>query len=383
MATDKDATIAMTVSQPVLAPTLLEPEAEAEPPIQRVDFPPMEDDPEDGEERRGATTVWLKENQLMLTYFLAGGMAGAASRTVVSPLERLKIILQVQPRDSTTGKLKSSGKAYGGVWASLVRMYKEEGFAGFMRGNGINCARIIPYSAVQFTTYEALKTWLKTYSGEETLSTPWRLTAGACAGIASVVSTYPLDLVRSRISIATASIAPRRKTSRTGIGSSRVIEQRDLGIWGMTRHVYRTEGGLKGLYRGTVATAAGVAPYVALNFYFYEGLKARFITAEDSTTNRSLRTLMCGAAAGSVAQTLTYPFDVLRRKMQVAGMNEFSPAYSGAWDAMVKITRAEGWWAGMYRGLWPNLLKVAPSMATSFFVYETVKTGITERMREL
>lgn len=141
--------------------------------------------------------------------------------------------------------------------------------------------------------------------------------------------------------------------------------------------------------RGTVATAAGVAPYgtsgvaetgfrartdglvwvVALNFYFYEGLKARFITAEDSATNRSLRTLMCGAgtssrlfsnknrapeteplrrvAAGSVAQTLTYPFDVLRRKMQVAGMNEFSPAYTGALDAMIKITRAEGWWAGM------------------------------------
>ena len=36
-------------------------------------------------------------------------------------------------------------------------MWKEEGFRGFMRGNGINCVRIIPYSAVQFTTYEQLK----------------------------------------------------------------------------------------------------------------------------------------------------------------------------------------------------------------------------------
>jgi solute carrier family 25 phosphate transporter 23/24/25/41 len=35
------------------------------------------------------------------------------------------------------------------------------------------------------------------------------------------------------------------------------------------------------------------------------------------------------------------------------------------------------------RGLWPNLLKVAPSMATSFFVYETVKTTITEHMQTL
>ena len=56
---------------------------------------------------------------------------------------------QVQPRNS--------GKKYTGVWRSLVRIWNEEGFRGFMRGNGINCVRIIPYSAVQFTTYEQLK----------------------------------------------------------------------------------------------------------------------------------------------------------------------------------------------------------------------------------
>ena len=107
---------------------------------------------------------WLSSQ--VSSYFIAGGIAGAASRTVVSPLERLKIIQcassmtlfpgsdscarrQVQPRNS--------GKQYTGVWRSLVRIWKEEGFKGFMRGNGINCVRIIPYSAVQFTTYEQLK----------------------------------------------------------------------------------------------------------------------------------------------------------------------------------------------------------------------------------
>lgn len=60
-----------------------------------------------------------------------------------------EISRQVQPR--------SSDGQYKGVWRSLVRMWEEEGFAGFMRGNGINCLRIVPYSAVQFTTYEQLK----------------------------------------------------------------------------------------------------------------------------------------------------------------------------------------------------------------------------------
>ena len=76
--------------------------------------------------------------------------ARRACSSVLSALFSTGSNRQVQPR---TG----DAKQYKGVWSSLVRMFKEEGFRGFMRGNGINCVRIIPYSAVQFTTYEQLK----------------------------------------------------------------------------------------------------------------------------------------------------------------------------------------------------------------------------------
>lgn len=66
------------------------------------------------------------------------------------------------------------------------------------------------------------------------------------------------------------------------------------------------------------------------------------------------RKLLCGALAGSVSQTLTYPFDVLRRKMQVTGLNALGYKYNGAFDAMQSIVRTEGI-KGLYRGLWPNL----------------------------
>jgi solute carrier family 25 phosphate transporter 23/24/25/41 len=81
--------------------------------------------------------------------FCAGGVAGAVSRTVVSPLERLKILYQVQ----SVGReeYKSS------VGKGLMKMWRDEGWKGFMRGNGTNCIRIVPYSAVQFGSYNFYK----------------------------------------------------------------------------------------------------------------------------------------------------------------------------------------------------------------------------------
>ncbi|KAJ8495394.1 hypothetical protein ONZ45_g12879 [Pleurotus djamor] len=299
------------------------------------------------------------------SYFIAGGCAGAASRTVVSPLERLKIIQQVQPR--------SGNQQYKGVWRSLVRLV-------------LACWSTRPMqfllgSAVQFTTYEQLKKWF-TQHGSKELDTPKRLASGALAGITSVCSTYPLDLVRSRLSIATASLQAVPQTGSSTITASAsgalasayhtsapsAYTKSELTIWGMTLKIMREEGGVRGLYRGLVTTAVGVAPYVGINFAAYELLRGILTPPGKSNV---VRKLACGALAGSISQTLTYPFDVLRRKMQVTGMasNSLGIKYNGALDALAGIIRTEGV-KGLYRGLWPNLLKVAPSIATSFFTYE-------------
>lgn len=87
--------------------------------------------------------------QPVFAAFCAGGVAGAVSRTVVSPLERLKILFQIQSVGREEYKL-SVGKG-------LMKMWKDEGWRGFMRGNGTNCIRIVPYSAVQFGSYNFYK----------------------------------------------------------------------------------------------------------------------------------------------------------------------------------------------------------------------------------
>lgn len=121
-----------------------------------------------------------------------------------------------------------------------------------------------------------------------------------------------------------------------------------------------------------------------INFASYERL--RMIITPPGKDHSVFRKLACGALAGifpfitsngspklircigSISQTLTYPFDVLRRKMQVTGMR--APHISGehatnsALQTIRLIARTEGL-AGFYRGIWPNLLKVAPSIATS------------------
>lgn len=152
--------------------------------------------------------------------------------------------------------------------------------------------------------------------------------AGTIAG-----STYPLDLVRSRLSIATASVdfaAARamnvvptsvsgRKTSVVGqatlasgfhTSSAQTAEAvasatsgaikpkyspKDLTMWGMTLKVMREEGGVRALYRGLITTAVGVAPYVGINFAAYEALRG-YITPPGKTSVG--RKLSCGALAG-------------------------------------------------------------------------------------
>jgi hypothetical protein len=80
--------------------------------------------------------------------FVAGGIAGGVSRTVVSPLERMKILFQVQGPEPAQ---------YRGIMGTLAKIWREEGLVGYMRGNGTNVIRIVPYSAVQFAAYEQFK----------------------------------------------------------------------------------------------------------------------------------------------------------------------------------------------------------------------------------
>lgn len=138
------------------------------------------------------SSLWDRITPHQVKHLVAGGIAGAVSRTSVSPFERLKILYQIQTENEI------NKKRFKGIVPSLVKIWKEEGFLGYYKGNGTNVLRIVPYMAVQFAAYEEYKKLLGISDGEH--SPIWRLCAGAMAGITSVTVTYPLDLVRTRLS---------------------------------------------------------------------------------------------------------------------------------------------------------------------------------------
>lgn len=288
--------------------------------------------------------------------FCAGGVAGAVSRTVVSPLERLKILYQVQSAGRNEYKMS--------IAKALRKMYTDEGWRGFMRGNGTNCVRIVPYSAVQFGAYNVYKRFFESTPGAD-LDPIRRLICGGLAGVTSVTFTYPLDIVRTRLSIQSASFAALGKH-----------EGKLPGMWQTMINMYKNEGGVLGLYRGIIPTVAGVAPYVGLNFMVYESVRGWF-TEPGEKHPVWYRKLAAGAISGAVAQTCTYPFDVLRRRFQINSMSGMGYQYKGIWDAVRTIVAQEGI-MGLYKGIVPNLLKVAPSMASSWLSFEMTRDFLVE-----
>jgi solute carrier family 25 phosphate transporter 23/24/25/41 len=74
-----------------------------------------------------------------------------------------------------------------------------------------------------------------------------------------------------------------------------------------------------------------------------------------------------GASAGTVAATVCYPLDTVRRRMQMRGS-----MYKSQADALATIWRTEGV-RGFYRGWAANTLKVVPQNAIRFVSYETLK----------
>jgi len=335
--------------------------------------------------------------------FAAGGLAGAAARTATAPLDRIKLLFQVQAVASAeaTGVVGGAA-AYTGVGQAARKILREEGGArAFWKGNGVNVARVLPYSAAQLASNDAFKRLLAERAagkgggmagggggkgggggGGGELSVAARLLAGACAGMTATALTHPLDTVRLRLALPSHPFSGAADAFAT---------------------IARTEG-LLAFYKGLAPTLVGIAPYAAINFASYDLLK-RYLhggggdggkdgkdggggkqggggggsggpsppssstaAAAARPANNWAQSLGVGAVAGTLAATACYPLDTVRRRMQMRG----SP-YASQADALRTIWRTEGA-RGFYRGWSANTMKVVPQNAIRLASYEALKS---------
>ncbi|CAI0412156.1 unnamed protein product [Linum tenue] len=293
-----------------------------------------------------------------VSQLLAGGLAGALSKTCTAPLARLTILFQIQGMHSNVATLEKAS-----IWHEASRIVREEGVRAFWKGNLVTIAHRLPYSSVNFYAYEHYKKLLHMIPGLESHKERIggdvfvHFLGGGMAGITAATTTYPLDLVRTRLAAQT-----------------NVLYYRGIG------HALQTicrEEGVLGLYKGLGATLLGVGPNIALSFSVYESLRSLWQSQrpDDPTVAVSLA---CGSLSGIASSTVTFPLDLVRRRKQLEGAGGRARVYTtGLFGIFKHIIKTEGF-RGLYRGIMPEYYKVVPGVGICFMTYETLKVLLAD-----
>lgn len=271
-------------------------------------------------------SVHLKiQNYILLSMVLLdlgiGGISAIISRTTTAPLELFKLQRQNSFMPHST----------------LRAVFKKEGFRYLWKGNGVNCIRAFPQFSINYAVFEYSKTHL---FGSIENRQRRHFFAGGLSGMTALLCMYPLETIRSRLSL-----------------------QICHNHYDSLKHAINKMS-FKDLYRGLGMSLIGFGPYNALNFSFYFYLLSHF---EKMNLNKSGQKLLAGGLSGILAVTITYPSDLIRRRLQLQGFDQAVPHYSGIIDCVTKIIRYEGY-RGIYRGLLATYIKLFPTAAIQFWV---------------
>ena len=291
-----------------------------------------------------------------LVKFVSGGVAGIVAKTTVAPADRVKILFQVHTSKKFT--LANMSREIGSI-------VQQDGITALWRGNFASVLRVFPYAGIQFFSFDAYSSVFRnTRPKREKVVVPtyWRLQgerliSGAMAGATSVAVTYPLDLIRARMAVQMSANGARVgfvKTFRTILN----------------------EGGAPSFFRGIRPTLLGILPYAGFAFLGFHSIKGH---VEEIRGREILwwERLLCGSLAGLIAQSISYPLDMVRRRMQTERVIfAEDPAsrirYSSIGGTLNLIYRAEGF-RGIFKGLTMNWIKGPLAVGISFSTNDYLK----------
>ncbi|XP_028765520.1 adenine nucleotide transporter BT1, chloroplastic/mitochondrial [Neltuma alba] len=291
--------------------------------------------------KRNGPKLKLKIGNPSLRRLISGAIAGAVSRTAVAPLETIRTHLMVG----------LSGNSALEVFRSVV---DADGWKGLYRGNLVNVIRVAPSKGIELFVYDTVKKHLSPKPGEKPkLPIPAPSIAGALAGVSSTLCTYPLELLKTRLT----------------------VQRGYKNFLDAFMRIVREEGPSE-LYRGLTPSIIGVIPFAATNYLAYDTLQKAYKKAFNKEEVGNVMTFLIGSTSSAFSSSVTFPLEVARKHMQAGAIN--GRQYSNMLHALVSILEKEGP-AGLYRGLGPSWLKLIPAAGISFMCYEACKKILVEK----
>jgi solute carrier family 25 (mitochondrial phosphate transporter), member 23/24/25/41 len=261
-----------------------------------------------------------------LWYLLIGGCSSIVSRTCTSPLELYR--LQKQNRFIPGSSLK--------------HILKNEGVFGFWKGNGVNCMRVFPQYAINYTIYRNVLKHMELENKFHNI-----FASSFLAGSLSMLCIYPLETSRTFLSLQS-----NKNQYKNFLDIIKKVP-------------------FKNLYGGSMMSIMGFAPWNAISlttFNIYKDL----LHNNYEVQNPNLMKLVCGGFAGMTAISITYPTDLIRRRLQLQHFGcDSVPEYNGIIDCAKKVLKSEGL-IGLYRGLPAAYIKTFPSLAIQMYMIDTL-----------
>ncbi|GLC34516.1 hypothetical protein PLESTB_001252700 [Pleodorina starrii] len=281
--------------------------------------------------------------------FLSGALSGAISRTATAPVDRLKMLLQTH--DDAKGLSLRQG------WQ---KMLAEGSIKSFFKGNGANVVKIAPETALKLTLNDAIRSFLA--QDPDHVRVRERMASGGIAGAIAQGLLYPLDTIRTRLAV-----------SKPGTYA---------GILHAAYRIRRDEGVLA-FYRGMMPSMIGILPFAGVDIALFEVFKDQLYERYDGPPPH-MGIVVAGMLSSSVAQVVSYPLALVRTRLQAQASHQRAPdgslvlgelKYRGMMDVFRKTLQHEGV-RGLYKGLLPNLLKLAPAAGIGWFVFEETKLAL-------
>lgn len=270
---------------------------------------------------------------------LIGGSIGAVSKTIMAPVERVKLLLQTM--ESNPDVISGKVQPYKSIGDCFSRVYQEQGLKAFWRGNLVNCLRYAPQQGSALAFNDALNNIFPNYDSKTQFwqSFAVKLSSGGLAGAIANTICYPFDFARTRL----ASDLKKGNAQFKGIGDCIVTTVRQQG--------------LRGLYTGWTVTVMGAFVYRAGQLGCFKQIQDLNPYAKDKGTIGAVSSFVAVTAARTVVMPFNYPFDTVRRRMMLQSEKPVSERlYKSSVDCFNQVLKKEGM-KGMYKGMVPELFR--------------------------